>query len=84
MPTITKKGQITIPKPFREKLHINQGDSIVFEFRRDQLILKKKKTKSILKLGGIAKNRKVGSGNEREFTKKIVSKMIAKKGLKNG
>lgn len=43
----------------------------------------KKKMKSMLSLGGVAKNRKVGPGDEREFRKKIVSKRIAKKGLIN-
>lgn len=37
-----------------------------------------KKTKSILSLGGIAKGRKVGTGNERKFAKKSVAKKIAK------
>ncbi|MBM4135817.1 MAG: hypothetical protein FJ241_03190 [Nitrospira sp.] len=40
--------------------------------------------KSILSLGGIAKGRKVGVGDEREYTKKIVSKRIAKEGLRDG
>lgn len=43
---------------------------------------KKKKKKSILNLGEIAKGRKVGVGNEREYTKKVVSKKISKEGLK--
>jgi AbrB family looped-hinge helix DNA binding protein len=84
MPTITKKGQVTIPKPFRESLHIKEGDSFVFELKNDMLILKKKERKSILDLAGIAKGRKVGVGNEREYTKKVVSKRIAKEGLKDG
>jgi len=37
-----------------------------------------KKKKSILSLGGIAKGRKVGTGNEREYTKRVVVKKIAK------
>lgn len=37
----------------------------------------KKKKKSILSLGGIAKGRKTRTGNEREYTKKKVSKKIA-------
>ncbi len=84
MTTITKKGQVTIPKLFREKLHIKEGDSLAFEMKNDTLILKKKERKSILSLGGIAKDRKIGMGSEREYTKKVVSKRIAKKGLKNG
>ncbi len=77
MPTITTKGQITIPKPFREKLHIKQGDSLIFEIEDDTLILKKKEKRSILNLGGIARGRRIGIGDEREFTKKAVSKKIA-------
>ena len=84
MSTITKKGQVTIPKPFRDNLHIKEGDSLVFELKGDMLILKKMKRKSILSLGGIAKGRKVGIGDEREFTKKVVSRRIAKEGLKSG
>lgn len=78
MSTITKKGQVTIPKPFRETLHIKEGDSLEFEMRGGVLILRKKERKSILSFGGIAKGRRVGSGNEREFTKKVVSRRIAK------
>ncbi len=47
--------------------------------------VKKKKKKSILSIGGIAKGRKVGVGkvrvgDEREYTKKKVSRRIAKGG----
>ena len=42
----------------------------------------KKKKKSILSLGGIAKGRKVGTGNEREYAKTVVSKKIAKTRMK--
>lgn len=84
MPTITQKGQVTIPKPFRERLHIKEGDSLTFEIKGDKLILKKKERRSILSLGGIAKDKKVGAGSEREYTKKLVSKRIAKEGLKDG
>jgi len=84
MSTITKKGQVTIPKPFRETLQIKEGDSLMFEMKDGMLILKKKERKSILNLGGIARGRKVGVGDEREFTKKVVAKRVAKEGLKGG
>lgn len=84
MSTITKKGQVTIPKLFRDNLQIKEGDSLVFELKGDMLILKKMKRKSILSLGGIAKGRKVGTGDEREFTRKVISRRIAKEGLKGG
>ncbi len=84
MSTITQKGQVTIPKSLRDKLHIKEGDSLIFEAKGDTLILKKKERKSILSLGGIAKGRKIGAGSEREYAKKIVSKRIAEEGLKDG
>jgi len=84
MSTITKKGQVTIPKPFRETLQIKEGDSLMFEMKDGMLILKKKERKSILNLGGIARGRKLGVGDEREFTKKVVAKRVAKEGLKGG
>lgn len=84
MSTITKKGQVTIPKPFRDKLHIQEGDSFLFEIKDNLLIVRKKVRKSILSLGGIAKGRKIGVGSEREYAKKVIAKKIAKEGLKNG
>ena len=80
MSTITKKGQVTIPKPFRERLHIKEGDNLDFEIREGILILKKIERKSILNLGGVAKGRKIGFGSEREFTKTVIAKRIAKEG----
>ncbi len=80
MSTITKKGQVTIPKPFRDQLHIKEGDSLHFEVRDNVLILKRKERKSLLSLGGIASGRKVGTGSEREYTKKAVARKIAKEG----
>ncbi len=84
MSTITRKGQVTIPKPFRDRLHIKEGDSLIFKMQGDVLILRKEARRSILSLGGIAKGRKVGVGSERGYTKKLVSRRIAKEGLKNG
>jgi len=49
---------------------------------KDDSKLTKRKRKSILNLGGIAKDRKIGSGNEREYTKKAVYKRITGEDLK--
>lgn len=61
---LTSKGQVTIPKRLREALHIQQGDSVVFELRDDEVVLKKHERKSILRMGGIAggRARKPGRG----------------------
>ncbi len=81
MSTVTKKGQVTIPKPYRDQLHIKEGDSLHFEVKDNALILKRKERKSLLSLGGIAKGRKIGAGSEREYTKKAVARKIAREGL---
>lgn len=81
MSTVTKKGQVTIPKPFRDKLRIKEGDSLAFEVKDNVLLLKRREKKSLLSLGGIAQGRKVGTGSERDYTKKAVAKRIAKEGL---
>lgn len=39
----------------------------------------KKKKSSILSLGGIAKGRKIGVGNEREYAKKKIAERLQKK-----
>ncbi len=81
MSTVTKKGQVTIPKPYRDRLHIKEGDSLHFEVKDDILILKRKERKSLLSLGGIAKGRKIGTGSEREYAKKTAARKIAREGL---
>ncbi len=39
---LSKKGQTTIPREIREKLNIKEGDSILFEVKKDGQILLKK------------------------------------------
>lgn len=80
MSTITKKGQVTIPKPFRDRLHIKEGDSLHFEVKDDVLILRRNERRSLLNLGGIARGRKVGTGSERAYAKRMVAQKIAKEG----
>jgi AbrB family looped-hinge helix DNA binding protein len=41
---VLPKGQITIPKKIREKLKIEEGDTLVLESSSDGFILKKGKT----------------------------------------
>ena len=35
--TITSKGQVTLPKPIRDKLHLRAGDKIDFTLKGDGL-----------------------------------------------
>ncbi len=43
MPRVTQKGQVMIPAPVRKHLGIQTGDEIVFEVRKDDAIIRKKK-----------------------------------------
>lgn len=43
--TITKKGQITIPKSLREKMHLNSGDKLEWTEEDGKIILKKVRSK---------------------------------------
>jgi AbrB family looped-hinge helix DNA binding protein len=38
--TLTRKGQITIPKPLRDRLGLHLGDRISFHLRGEEIILK--------------------------------------------
>ncbi len=42
MPSVSKKGQVTIPKKWREKLGITPGDEIKFVEKNGDLVVKKK------------------------------------------
>lgn len=41
MPTLTQKGQVTIPKGVRNVLNIKQGDKIIFEVEEEKVIIRK-------------------------------------------
>jgi AbrB family looped-hinge helix DNA binding protein len=38
---MTSKGQLTVPKPIRDKLNVSAGDSLVFEDRQGEIIIRK-------------------------------------------
>lgn len=50
---ITRTGQVTIPKPVREKLGIRPGDRVVLTVTPDGAIILRVKSGSILDLAGV-------------------------------
>ena len=59
MPTITQKGQVTIPRQFRKFLNINQGDQVDFEIENDRLVVRKgQKSAQFKRYVGFLKNKK--------------------------
>lgn len=50
--TVTSKGQTTIPKEIRDKLHMKPGDRITFTLMPDATVLLRLKSKSFTELAG--------------------------------
>lgn len=50
--TLTSKGQTTIPKDVRDRLHIKAGDRMSFTVMPDGAVLLRVKNKSVMDLAG--------------------------------
>ena len=50
--TLTSKGQVTIPKDVRDRLGLESGDRVVFEFEGDVVRLRIERRKSLEELMG--------------------------------
>lgn len=57
--TMTKKGQITIPKEIRDTLKLKEGKKMLVEFERKKEEIKIKPSPDILDLAGTLKPKKV-------------------------
>jgi antitoxin PrlF len=55
--TVTSKGQITLPKPVRDKLGLRPGDRVAFREREDGTIVVEPETVRLLDLQGAIKAR---------------------------
>lgn len=50
--TLTSKGQTTIPRDIRDRLHIKAGDRMTFTLMPDGTVLLRVKNKNVMSLGG--------------------------------
>jgi antitoxin PrlF len=50
--TLTSKGQTTIPRDIRERLHMKAGDRMTFTMMPDGTVLLRVKNRSVMSLGG--------------------------------
>ena len=39
--TVTSKGQVTLPAKVRKQMGVEAGDTVIFEFVEDQLVVRK-------------------------------------------
>lgn len=62
--TVTSKGQITIPKAVRERLHLETGDVVTFDVRDDGTVVLVARNEPLEQLVGMLKPRQ-GSGMRR-------------------
>ena len=56
--TITSKGQITIPKAVRERLHLEIGDKVYFDVRNDGSVVLVARNEPVEGLFGVLKGRR--------------------------
>jgi len=79
--TITRKGQVTIPKAIRDRLGVKKGEKVLFAMRGEEVILKVVKG-TILDLRGSVQP----SAHPEEFEKirQSVKQAVAKKVVGHG
>ena len=58
--TVTSKGQITLPKPIRDRLRVKTGDRVSFREREDGSIVVEAETVDLLELRGAIQPRRRG------------------------
>ena len=56
--TITSKGQITLPKKIRERLHVGTGDRIDFVVEENGLVVVRRARSRLRQLRGMLRKRK--------------------------
>jgi AbrB family looped-hinge helix DNA binding protein len=61
--TITRKGQVTIPKAIRDRLGVREGEKVLFVMRGDDVVLKVVKG-TILDLRGSVQPSETGRSQE--------------------
>jgi AbrB family looped-hinge helix DNA binding protein len=55
--TLTSKGQITIPKAVRERLHLEAGDKVLFDLREDGSVVLVARNEPLEGLFGLLQSR---------------------------
>ena len=77
---VSSKGQITLPRQIRHKLHINSGDRVAVYLEGEQVILRPV-TQSLLDLRGAVK---VDGAQDFEAVRQEILSRRAKKAAGNG
>lgn len=80
--TLTSKGQITLPKPIRERLGLTTGDRVAFRERPDGSVVLEPETVDLLSLRGSIRTstRGVSIDDMRAGVKLAVARRYRRKG----
>ncbi len=79
--TLTRKGQITIPKPIRDRLGVREGEKVLFVVRGNEVVLKVLRG-NILDLKGSVKA--TAHPENFEAVRRSVKKAVAAKVARHG
>ncbi len=79
--TLTRKGQVTIPKPIRDRLGVREGEKVLFVVRGDEVVLKVLRG-NILDLKGSVKA--TAHPENFEAVRRSVKKAVAAKVARHG
>lgn len=77
--TITSKGQLTLPKEVRQRLGLESGDRVVFEFEGEEVRLRAERRRPLSSLKGSlpARRQYPGREAEREAAREHVGRLHA-------
>ena len=80
--TLTSKGQITLPKPIRERLGLTTGDRVAFRERPDGSVVLEPETVDLLSLRGSVRTatRGVSIDDMRAGVKLAIARRYRRKG----
>ncbi|PKY10170.1 hypothetical protein B1757_10620 [Acidithiobacillus marinus] len=79
--SMTSKGQITIPKTIRDRLHLDQGDKVEFIFNENNEVLIKPITRKVADVAGRLSTYKKDAAISTEAMHDAIKKRIQKKRL---
>lgn len=79
--SMTSKGQITIPKNIRDRLHLDQGDKVEFIFTENNEVLIKPVTRKVADVAGRLGAYKKDASVSTEAMHEAIKKRMQKKAL---
>jgi AbrB family looped-hinge helix DNA binding protein len=76
--TITSKGQVTIPKPIRDKLGVGPRDRVEFVLRDGEVVLRPVR-RSVLSFRGFLRQEVGRRGVKRDAIREVVKRKVAER-----